>query len=475
MKTLQITIIAAVALVSVILLSAFFVTQYAASKITPYANISITGLKPFYLVTEPINFEISVDGYASCTYPLVSVIRYDGKIAWQTSNPPWSSCPADPGPYNVTSDINNLGGPFYLSDTGEYTLRVKYGSNQTEKKFEVNFPTGTVHPNFQIQRNLPYDEIGKTPFAMFLGNQTFNQITFGALDSGNGSMGLDNVTFAVKTLLLQADTKVVTVNAKYEDGLSDVFTREYSKDSPASPHPEIFLSYHKNPTAGILLYNNTLKLLVSVPNQTQVLLDVKQHKSLIKQYDLLSENACGQFYTAPTDNHHFFETYPVLILKQNSVGCAKLTFTINYKYDDDRNGAIWPQMAQIGEMSHIGKYSYTTSGNSFGVSPVDTTQMFETASIPASVDLANYPVGSQFTVLFIIKPLPNATGFYDYSIIEPPCGAYPLAVGYSSDQVNYSDFSKGMVTMHNHSCFNAPYLISSVQVSGMTYKEVQFP
>lgn len=366
------------------------------------------------------------------------------------------------------------GGPFYLSNTGEYTLRVRYGSNQTEKKFEVNFPTGTVHPNFQIQRNLPYDEIGKTPFTMILGNQTFNQITFGTLDSSNGSMGLDNVTFAVRTVSLHADAKIVTVNAKYEDGISDVFTSEYSKDFPASLHPEIFLSYHKNPTAGILLYNNTLKLLVSIPDQAQALLDVKQHKSNIRQYDLLSENDCGQFYTAPTDNHLLVETYPVLILKQNSIGCAKLTYKINYKYDDSRASSAWPQIAQIGEWFHIGKYRYTSNGNSFGVSPVDTTQMFETASIPASADLANYPVGSKFTILYIIKPLPNATGFYDYSIIEPPCDAYPLAVGYSADQVNSSDFSKGMSTMHNHSCFNAPYGISEVQISGMDVKQIKF-
>lgn len=111
MKTFHYSIIAVVVLVSVILVSVYFVTQYAAPKITPYANIGITGLKQSYLVTDPINFEISVDGYASCTYPIVSVVRYDGKLAWQTSSPPWSSCPADLGPYHVTHDIKNLGGP----------------------------------------------------------------------------------------------------------------------------------------------------------------------------------------------------------------------------------------------------------------------------------------------------------------------------------------------------------------------------
>ncbi|MGI0087863.1 MAG: hypothetical protein ACREBI_07860 [Nitrosotalea sp.] len=193
---------------------------------------------------------------------------------------------------------------------------------------------------------------------------------------------------------------------------------------------------------------------------------------IFNTYDL-SEKDCGQFYTVPNDNH-YFETYPVLILKQNSIGCAKLTFTINYKYNDNRSSSPWPQMALLGDTFHIGKYIYTSNGNTFGVSSRDAIGFFETRSIPNAIDLSKYQVGSQFTVTYVIKPLPNATGFYDYAIEEVPCDAYPLAVGYSADQINSSDFSKGMVTMHNHSCFNAPYTISEVQVSGMDFKQVKF-
>lgn len=132
-------------------------------------------------------------------------------------------------------------------------------------------------------------------------------------------------------------------------------------------------------------------------------------------------------------------------------------------------------MLNFTDLFHIGKYNYTTHGNSFGVSSIDTMQMFKIESIPEVVDLAKYPVGSQFAVILVIQPLQNATGFYDYSIEEIPCNSYPLAVGYSPDQVNSSDFSKGMVTTHNHSCFNGPYLISSVQVSGIDFKQIKFP
>lgn len=186
-----------------------------------------------------------------------------------------------------------------------------------------------------------------------------------------------------------------------------------------------------------------------------------------------SENNCGEFYTVPEDNH-ILDIYPVLVLQQNSTGCAKLTYTINYMYNDNRTGSVWPQMLNFTGLSHISKYRYTSSGNSYGVSTIDTTHMFKIKSIPEVVDLAKYPVGSQFTITLVIQPLLNATGFYDDAIKEIPCDAYPLAVGYSLDQINSSDFSKGMILMHNHSCFNGPYKISSVQVSGMDFKLIKF-
>lgn len=197
--------------------------------------------------------------------------------------------------------------------------------------------------------------------------------------------------------------------------------------------------------------------------------DMQQTKSL-------SENDCGQFYTVPEDNHfHSLEVYPVLVLQQNSIGCAKLTYTVHYKYNNNNSRPIWPQMVNFGDMLRIGEYNYASSGNMFSMTQGKVyTHSFQIVAIPETVDLAKYPVGSQFTVTLIIRPLPNATGFYDYFLEEVPCDAYPLAVGYSLDQVNSSDFSKGMITMHNHSCFNAPDAISLVQVSGMDFKQIKF-
>ena len=189
-------------------------------------------------------------------------------------------------------------------------------------------------------------------------------------------------------------------------------------------------------------------------------------------WNTMSETQCGKFYTVP-ENKSDFNTIPVLILKPYSVGCAKLTFTINYKYDDPRMSSRWPEMAPVGEMLHIGKYNYVTNEGQYSVTSSDTTEYFQTYSIPDTMDLANFPVGYNFTVIYIIKPLSNSTGFYEYSIPKLPCNSYPLVVGYDKDQINASDFSLGLETMLNHSCMNAPYGISAVQVSGMAYTQMK--
>ncbi len=188
----------------------------------------------------------------------------------------------------------------------------------------------------------------------------------------------------------------------------------------------------------------------------------------------ISENGCGQFYTIP-ENKSNFNTIPVLILKQNSTGCAKLTYAVNSLFNNTNDCVgCHSQMVKTVEMLRIGKYNYATNGNSYGISSsIDATPMFKIESIPDVIDISKYPVGSNFTVVFIIKPLLNATGFYDYSIEKPPCNDYPLAVGYSQDQVNSSDFSKGLSLMQNHSCVSGLYGISAVQVSGMDYTQIK--
>ncbi|MBI1828713.1 MAG: hypothetical protein HY222_01675 [Thaumarchaeota archaeon] len=190
--------------------------------------------------------------------------------------------------------------------------------------------------------------------------------------------------------------------------------------------------------------------------------------------DILSESNCGQFYTIPENKSNSNEI-PVLILQQNSTGCAKITFTVNFLFNNT-NDCIGcnSQMVKTAEFLSIGKYNFSRHGDLIsGSSGKDYTHSFQITAVPKTVDISKYPIGSNFTVVFIIKPLPNATGFYDYSIAKPVCNAYPLAVGYSPDQVNSSDFSEGLGFMQNHPCAMGPYGFSPVQISGMNYVQMK--
>ncbi len=185
-----------------------------------------------------------------------------------------------------------------------------------------------------------------------------------------------------------------------------------------------------------------------------------------------SENSCGQFHTAP--QNHNSTTVPVLLMNSNSTACVRLTFTIvsNYK---DCNGRTCQEVLRLNSTLPIGNLHYEKHGDEFSVSAgKDFTNSFQITVIPETVDLENFSIGSNFTVTYIIRPLPNATGFYDQSIPKLACERYPLAVGYTADQVNYSNFS--YIDPLNPPCASAGlYNLIAVEISGMSYKQVALP
>lgn len=184
------------------------------------------------------------------------------------------------------------------------------------------------------------------------------------------------------------------------------------------------------------------------------------------------ENSCGQFRAAPQS--HNSTRVPVLLMDSNSTACARLTFTVvsNYK---DCNGHTCQGIIDLNSTLPIGNLHYEKHDNMFSVSAgKDYTNSFQITVVPQTVDLENFPIGSNFTVTYIIRPLPNATGFYDQSIPKLACERYPLAVGYAADQVNYSNFS--YIDPLNPPCASAGlYNLMAVEISGMIYKEVSLP
>lgn len=179
----------------------------------------------------------------------------------------------------------------------------------------------------------------------------------------------------------------------------------------------------------------------------------------------MSENNCGQFYAAPIRHQ---TSLPVLLMDSNSTACARLTFTI------DRNPDTTLSRINITSDLLIGNYNVSRHVNLLSVAPgKDYTHSFQITVVPKTVDLANFPIGSNFTVIYIIKPLPNATGFYDYSIPRLACERYPLAVGHTADHVNYSDFS--YINQQIPPCGSGSYRLTAVEISGMSYKYIVLP
>ncbi|HKU33358.1 MAG TPA: hypothetical protein VJR22_05890 [Candidatus Nitrosotalea sp.] len=184
---------------------------------------------------------------------------------------------------------------------------------------------------------------------------------------------------------------------------------------------------------------------------------------------ITSKSVCGQFYAAP-ENLRQSNTVPVLLMQSNSTACTRLTFTITSNYKDC-NGKICQNIVSLDSTLHIGNLHYEKHDNMFSVSSgKDYTNSFNITTIPHTIDLDNHPIGTNFTVTYVIKPLSNATGFYDQSIPKLACERYPLAVGYPADHVNASNFS--YIDTLNPPCASWVYTLSRVEISGMDYKQV---
>ena len=182
----------------------------------------------------------------------------------------------------------------------------------------------------------------------------------------------------------------------------------------------------------------------------------------------ISANNCGQFYRAPGSPHT--STMPILLMNLNSTACTRLTFTIDRNY----SATTWHQINFTSDDLLIGNYNVSRHVNLLSVSSgKDYAHSFQINVIPQTVDLANFPIGSNFTVIYIIKPLPNATGFYDYSIPKLACASYPLAVGHTADHINYSDFS--YINQQISPCGSGSYRLAGVEISGMNYAYIVLP
>lgn len=164
-----------------------------------------------------------------------------------------------------------------------------------------------------------------------------------------------------------------------------------------------------------------------------------------------------EFQAIPVNFTHM----PVLLMKPGTTAVVCVT------YQDGWNGnasqfSYWTDAFPYGYSffpTTISKATCTTTPQSSGCIYNDSHSFYVDAypnPIQPKSSVANV------TIVYSVYALQNSTGFYDRTFIYS-CESPRLAVGYSAEQVNSTDFA----TIFEHSCFNAPYVPVSITVSGM--------
>ncbi|HJT09574.1 MAG TPA: hypothetical protein VJ771_02200 [Candidatus Nitrosotalea sp.] len=174
-------------------------------------NISITGLHLQYLVGEPIEFGIHIGGYGPCGFPSISVL-HGTSVVWKGKSGA-VSCPSKMVRLSEIYDSDSLGGPFYLNQSGTYTIHVEYGSNMTEERFNVISQEGSG------AMQLIYPNGTYTGFSVNYGITGDNKLLGATLDNKTGTIILSTHTTGNGNLTLTLEPDLVNLleRGKYEN------------------------------------------------------------------------------------------------------------------------------------------------------------------------------------------------------------------------------------------------------------------
>lgn len=122
------------------------------------ANISITGLHLQYMVGEPIDFGIHIQGYGPCDFPSV-LVMYGTSLVWK-SNSGSVSCPFPMVKLSEIWNLDSIGGPFSLNQTGTYTIHVNYDFNSTEAQINTTSSPFPLHLRVYVAGPVDTNPVG---------------------------------------------------------------------------------------------------------------------------------------------------------------------------------------------------------------------------------------------------------------------------------------------------------------------------
>lgn len=161
------------------------------------------------------------------------------------------------------------------------------------------------------------------------------------------------------------------------------------------------------------------------------------------------------------------ENVPVLLMKPGSTGYICVTYQSAWQGNSTQFNNLHFQNETYGFTLSVGKEDCVTGGGMTSCSKIISNSFTINAS-PSSIT----PMSSTnyVSVVYTITALGNSTGFYDRSAPYEYCSGMPMAVGYSSSQVNASDFNTPMIVP----CALLPFDPIGVSVGGMNVMYLAF-
>ena len=122
--------------------------------------------------------------------------------------------------------------------------------------------------------------------------------------------------------------------------------------------------------------------------------------------------------------------FPVLVMSPNSTATVCVTYNIKSDWQSYQNKDVYPHgILETCCFVHMGWYSSHTSSNKFDI-----------VANPLLFNVTGVYNGSKISVTYKIYAKSDSKGFYDTSVPFDECLSYPLAVGYSTSEVDATKF-----------------------------------
>jgi hypothetical protein len=252
------------------------------------------------------------------------------------------------------------------------------------------------------------------------------KITFGEIVAGVG----DGTTQQILSPLQQFNSGIAAKDVNCVEGLQLITKAE--SGSPACVKPD---------HAYILIYRGWAK-------------------EFIQSVTWSNQSTCSGIEVPSGDYRG--NIFPVLMMSPNSTAVVCVTYNFKSDWESYPNKDVYPHgILETCCFVHIGWYSTPVGSNKF-----------EILANPPLFNVTGVYNGSKISVTYKIYAKSDSTGLYDTSIPFDECLSHPLAVGYDPSKVDPAKFHSDFGVP----CFNTIDNVDSVKIiSGMTYKEVQFP